>query len=128
LYFCKEMIKKAVIGFIVVAGILVFSTMSCGKKKCGCEGEQIFSLNEEPGFIYYDTLTKTASWKPKYIYGNFTVCDANTVWDIITRFDPGEEVLASGPVFDDCVKLTNPYARGYYVLRLDTLKLNEFGH
>jgi len=106
---------------------MVFTTLSCGKQKCGCEGEQVFSLNDEPGFIYYDTINKTATWKPKYMYGTFTMCNAYADWEIITQFDTGEEVLASGSVSDDCIRLTNPYAQGYYVLRLDTLKLNEFG-
>ena len=120
--------KRATIGFIIVASILILSTLGCSKQKCGCKGEQTFSLNKEPGFIYYDTLTKTATWKPKYIYGSFTICDAAAEWPVITQFDSGEEVLAYGSVSNDCIVLTNPYAQGVYVLRLDTLELNEFGY
>ena len=128
MYLYSNMMKKTVIGFIIVAGILVLSTLSCGKQKCGCEGEQAFTLNKEPGFIYYDTINKTATWRPKYLYGSFTICDAAADWSVITQFDSGEEVLAFGSVSDDCIRLTNPYAQGVYVLRLDTLELNEFGY
>lgn len=118
---------KNTIGLFVVATMLVLSTFGCGKEKCGCDGEQVFTLSEEPGFIYYDSVMKTSTWRPKYMYGTFTICHPQDKWALITRFDNGEEVLVSGSVSDDCIRLTNPYAQGYYVLRVDTLKINQFG-
>ena len=115
-----------------VAFIILFSligNVGCKKEKCGCDGETKFTLTEEVGFIQYNEESKLATFVPKYSYGNFTICDPESVWDIISQFDSGEEVLVWGPVGDDCMAQMNPQMySGYYVLHLEKMELNEFGH
>lgn len=122
---------KKVLHYTVASMILfmLIGNIGCNEEKCGCEeGETKFSLTEEPGFIHYNEETKYAEFIPK-TYGKFTICDPVAVWDMITKFESGEEVLVWGPVADDCMAQMNPqYYSGYYVLHLEKMELNEFGH
>ncbi len=122
---------KKIYGFILLIMFLVSLSVNygCNKEKCGCDdGDILFTLKDEPGFIYYDEGTKYAYFTPRDIYGNFTLCNPVEKWDMITEFKSGEKVLISGPVADDCIKKTNPAMySGYYVIHLDTLMLDEFG-
>lgn len=122
---------KNILRVTITSVVLFFlvGSISCKKEKCGCEGEEKFSLTEEVGFISYNEETKYATWIPKYTYGNFTICDPADSWDLITSFDSGEEVLVWGTVKDDCMAQMNPqYYSGYYVLQIEKMELNEFGH
>ena len=122
---------KKVLSFILVSFFLfsLIGNVGCNKEKCGCDGgETKFTLTEEVGNIHYNEETKSATWVPKYTYGNFTICDPESVWDMISQFESGEEVLVWGPVADDCMAQMNPQMySGYYVLHLEKMELNEFG-
>lgn len=117
------------IGMVVTLFVSLSLAGSCKKDKCGCDGAEKYKLTEEPGYLYYDKDTKMVNWSPKYSYGRFTICDPEAVWDQITQFDSGEDVLMWGSVRDDCMAQMNPqYYSGSYVLVIEKIKLNEFGH
>ena len=122
--------KKLIhLGLVVVVLFSLSLNSACKKDKCGCDGEEKFKLTEEPGFIYYDKDTKQISWSPKYTYGNFTICDPASIWDEVIKFDSGDDVLIWGSVKDDCMAQMNPrYYSGSYVLIIEKIELNEFGH
>lgn len=112
---------------LVLIFSLLFINNGCKEDKCGCEGEIIFNLNEEVGYISYSEETKLSSFSPRDVYGSyFTICDPIEVWDMISQFPSGEEVIVWGRAADDCLKKVNPMYRNAYTLHLDSIIINEF--
>ena len=117
--------KKICLVFILS---FLFINNGCKEEKCGCEGEIIFNLNEEVGYITYNEDTKTSSFIPRDVSGSyFTICDPVEKWDLISQFPSGEEeLLVWGRAADDCMKKINPMYRNVYTLHLDSVIINEF--
>lgn len=124
--------KKLVhLGLVVVVLFSLSLNSACKKDKCGCDGAEKFKLTEEPGTILYDEETKQILWRAKYIQANFTICDPSSLWDQVVEFDSGEDVLIWGSVKDDCMAQMNQSSYYYmpsYVLIIERIELNEFGH
>ena len=111
--------------------VLIFSFLfinnGCKEEKCGCEGEIVFNLNNEVGFITYTEDPKIASFVPRDVPGTFfTICDPVEVWDMISQFPSGEDEVVWGRAADDCMKKVNPMYRNAYTLHLDSIIINEF--
>lgn len=106
----------------------LFINDGCKEEECGCEGEIIFNLNEEVGYITYNEDTKFASFIPRDVPGTyFTICDPVEKWDLISQFPSGEdELIVWGRAADDCMKKVNPMYRNAYTLHLDSIIINEF--
>ncbi len=118
--------------FKKIALLILFSFLfinnGCKEEKCGCEGEVLFNLNYEIGYISYSEDTKMSSFTPRDVYGTFfTICDPVEVWDMVSQFPNGEEVIVWGRASDDCLKKVNPMYRNAYTLHLDSIAINEFG-
>ena len=106
----------------------LFINNGCKEEKCGCEGEIVFNLNEEIGYITYHEDPKSASFIPRDVPGTFfTICDPVEVWELISKYPSGEdELLVWGRAADDCMKKINPQYRNAYTLHLDSVIINEF--
>ncbi len=117
---------KKVQAFLFVAVIaLMFSSGSCKKQTCGCDGEVKFELNQVPGTINYED-TKFSYFISDGIYSYFTICDPEKVWDQISKFKNGEHVIVTGKAMDDCMKQMSYYYSSNYVLQLEEIKRPEF--
>ncbi len=117
---------KKIHAMLLVALIgLMFTSGSCKKQKCGCDGEVVFNLTDVPGKIYYEN-TKYTYFIPEGVYSYFTVCDPETVWDKVSKFQSGERVIVSGKAMDDCMKQMSYSYNANYVLRLEDIKRPEF--
>jgi len=117
--------------FKKISLVLLFSFLfinnGCKEEKCGCEGEILFNVSSEIGYISYNPESKFSSFTPKYVSGSFfTICEPVDVWDKISQFEDGEEVLVWGRASDDCLKKVNPMYRNAYTLYLDSIIINEF--
>ncbi len=111
---------------LLVMLLLLVTAGSCSKeKKCGCDGEIKFELNEVPGTIYYED-TKFTYFISDGIYSYFTLCEPDSAWEMVKKFKSGEHVLVSGEVADDCMKQISAYAYANYVLHLKEIKLPPF--
>lgn len=122
----KQRLMQGIALFVVLGSFIL--NPGCKEDLCGCEkGETVFDLTKMAGTIYYIPETKYAYFIPRDLYGNFTLCDPQIQWDLITSFASGDDVLITGAAADDCMQRQNPtYYSGYYVLHLDTLELDQF--
>ena len=115
---------SALVMVVVVA--LAITSGACNKqKKCGCDGEILFDLNEVKGNIFYED-TKFSYFISKGVYSYFTICDPESVWDKVKKFKSGDEVVVTGEASDDCMKQISAYAYANYVLHLKEIKLPPF--
>jgi len=111
--------------FLIVMIGLMFSSSSCKKKTCGCDGEVVFNLTDVPGKIYYED-TKFTYFISDGVYSYFTVCDPEKVWDEVSKYQSGERVIVTGKAMDDCMKQMSYYYSANYVLQLEDIKRPEF--
>lgn len=121
-------IKKRVVGRVVsllLIPMLFLSVGSCGKEKCGCEGEEKFRLEDQAGTLYYQD-TKYSYFISDGLYSYFTICDPDVVWDLITKFNNGDKVWITGSVSDDCMKQISGYYYANYVIRVEDIREPEF--
>ncbi|MCD6200810.1 MAG: hypothetical protein J7K46_03280 [Bacteroidales bacterium] len=117
--------KKVETILLIATIALMFSSGSCKKQTCGCEGKVSFELNQVPGTIYYED-TKFTYFISDGIYSYFTVCDPEKTWDEVSKFKSGEHVIVSGKAMDDCMKQMSYYYSSNYVLHLEEIKRPEF--
>ncbi len=107
--------------------LFLFINNGCKEEKCGCEGEVLFNLNSEEGYITYNKDSKFSSFTPKNVYGTFfTICDPVEAWDMISKFEDGADVIVWGRASDDCLKKMNAMYRNSYTLHLDSIIVDEF--
>ena len=112
---------------LVILFSFLFVNNGCKEEKCGCEGEVLFTITKSPGILSYNEDTKFSSIASTQIYGSyFTICDPIEVWDMVSQFEDGADVLVWGRAADDCAKKTNPMYQNFYTLHLDSITIDEF--
>ncbi|NOY37871.1 MAG: hypothetical protein GXO83_09895 [Chlorobi bacterium] len=110
---------------LLVISVLFLYTGGCKKQKCGCDGEELFTLNDQAGILYYSD-TKYSYFISDGVYSYFTICNPDGVWDMIKKFKNGDKVWITGSVSDDCMKKVSGWYYSNYVIRVENIREPEF--
>jgi hypothetical protein len=111
-------IRKIIIASVII--LPVFSFDSCKKQpKCGCNGDVLFSINDEImdySSITYDSNGASASFSIyngiSYDYYHF--CNPNEMYEKYVSLSNQSQIKISGDIFWDCTYMMNSSNSSYY--------------
>jgi len=115
------LMRKIVVAVIILLPALTFN--GCKKQaKCGCEGDMLFSINDEImdyTSINYSSNGATASFSIynglSYDYYHF--CNPNEMYEKYSNLKGQSQIKISGNVYWDCTYMmqsSNSYYYSYY--------------
>ena len=98
----SHIISRIFVILIIIAPVLSYS--GCKKQaKCGCDGDVLFSLTNEPATVYFNETGTTISFN-RYgnAYDTYVFCNPGEMFPKFTDFKSGDLLEVTGSVFWDC--------------------------
>jgi hypothetical protein len=97
-----SIIRKVLVVLIIIAP--VFSYSGCKKQpKCGCEGDELFTLTQAYASVYFNaegtTITATPIDNP---YNTYYFCNPGEMISKLKDSKSGDMLMISGHVFWEC--------------------------
>jgi len=129
--------KRILYNFLLITLVVVPFALNAGCKKqdkCGCDGDAIDSLNLSHVLITYDSIKKSAEFRPvSDAYSVFYFCNPSAMMSELKKYEQGAEVLISGNFFYECNYLMNssnsyyPSLYRIYQIEVTSVKPDLFG-
>jgi hypothetical protein len=123
-------LRKILVVIIII--LPVFADYSCKKQpKCGCDKDVISTLTREPAYVYFDVEDGTARFTPVLNpSANYYFCNPSQFMSYLSKFESGQILLISGPVFWECNYLYNSsnymyYQPSYRVYQINVTAIEE---
>jgi hypothetical protein len=108
-------IRKLLVVLIIITPVL--TDLGCRKQaKCGCGKDVIRTLIDFQSVVYFDAVTKSATFIPLINDGSrYIFCNPGEMMSTLSKFKSGDYFLVSGKVYWECTYLMNSsnYSYGY---------------
>lgn len=126
-------LRKLLVALIIIGP--VFSYSGCKKQaKCGCDGDILFTLTNEPATVYYTADGASITFSPiANPYEQYQFCNPKEMFPKFTDYKSGDVLLVSGNVFWECNYLyqSSNYSYGspykVYVIQATDVTVNLYG-
>jgi len=99
------LIRKILLVLIII--VPVFSSTDCKKQpKCGCDGDQLFTLTKTQAVVYFTPDGSTITFRTlNDSYSTYNICNPGEMFPGLAESNSGDILLVSGSVFWDCTYL-----------------------
>lgn len=129
-----NIIRKLLVVMIILAPVVTYT--GCKKQaKCGCDGDQLFTLTEAEAYVDFNetgtSITFTTVDNP-YSYYNF--CNPSEMFPKLADSKPGDILLVTGAAYWECNYLyqssNSSYQQSYYkvyMVKVTNVESNLYG-
>ena len=98
-----RLLLRKILVILVLMLPLLASTDCKKQKKCGCGKDVLFSLTDEPCYVYFNTEGTLMSLQVMNdVYSSYTFCNPVEMFPSVKDFKSGDELMVSGNVYWDC--------------------------
>ncbi len=96
--------------FVLIFVVSFFTDSGCKKQaKCGCDGDAIYSLDQQKVNISFNTETQTIySFQTQdNPYESYNFCNPGEWYPKISQYTSGDEMVITGEIFWNCQYVIN---------------------
>jgi hypothetical protein len=108
-----NIIRKFFVAIVIIAPLFSFS--DCKKQaKCGCDGDQLFTLTDAQASVYWDNGASITFSTVDNPYATYNFCNPGEMFPKMQDFKSGDVLLVSGHAYWECNYLYQSSQGGQY--------------
>jgi hypothetical protein len=129
-----NIIRKFFVAVVIIAPLFSFS--DCKKQaKCGCDGDQLFTLTDAQATVYFnETGTSITFSTIDNPYSTYNFCNPGEMFPKMQDFKSGDILLVSGHAYWECNYLYQSSNGGQYqsyykvyMIYVTSVRVDQFG-